>query len=678
MRFARGIGGWISQRSLVLRFALISAVLVALLGTVLTTWQGDVIRRANIASASRTATYSMGVATGVLGSKPGNGAAIDAAQYAQVTLLLRSMVATHEYLGATAWGPNVSGSGNQIVYAVEKGRSGQHEPARPQVAEALAGKLVTTEVSSPSDAIPDPTERRALHSGGTLLEVYTPVRLNGTVFAAVEFYQPWKPVQQLIASQTREMLLIVGAGLLLLWAGLLSLVLSASRKLRAQSAENRQFASHDSLTGLPNRKLLGELGQLALQAGARSGRPVGVLLLDLDNFKEVNDTLGHHSGDLLLQQVAGRLSGTLRGGDSVARLGGDEFVVLLTALEAPVEAEAAAQRIINALSEPFVVDDVSLDIEASIGVAVSPQHGTDMESLLQHADIGMYTAKASRSGVAVYSPEADRRSPRQLGMLGQLRRAVNDASQLVLHYQPKVALATGELLGVEALVRWQHPTEGLLLPGEFIPLAEQTGLIHPLTVLILEQALVQSRIWSQAGHELPVAVNISARNLLDSGFPALVARLLREHHAHPANLELEITESAIMIDPEKAIAVLIRLRALGVVLTIDDFGTGYSSMTRLAKLPVQQLKVDQSFVTHMTKGSKDAAIVRSCIELGHNLGMTVVAEGVETAAVWNELMMLGCDQAQGYFLGTPMPAEGIEAWMAGKRVIALPKSVRPR
>ena len=676
MRYARGVAGWVAERSLVLRFALISAVLVAVLGSVLITWQGNVIRRANLDAAAHTATYSMSLTIGLLGSKPSDAPVLSAAQYAQVTALLRSMVATHEYLGATAWGPT-----RQVVYAVEKGRIGQHEPSRPEVAQALAGKLVTTLVSSPSAGIPDRTERSALVSGGTLLEVFTPVRLNGSVVAAVEFYQPWKPVQQIISSQTREMLLIVGAGLLLLWAGLLSVVLSASRKLRIQSAENRQFASHDSLTGLPNRKLLGELGQLALQAGVRSGRPVGVLLLDLDNFKEVNDTLGHHSGDLLLQQVAARLSGTLRGGDSVARLGGDEFVVLLTDLRLAAEAEAAAQRIIGALSDPFVIDEVSLDIEASIGVATSPQHGTEMESLLQHADIGMYVAKASRSGVAVYSPETDRRTPRQLGMLGQLRRAVNDSSQLVLHYQPKVALATGELKGVEALVRWQHPTEGLLLPAEFIPLAEQTGLIHPLTVLILEQALVQSKIWSDAGLRLPIAVNISARNLLDTTFPALVGRLLREHHAEPANLELEITESAIMVDPEKAIAVLIRLRALGVVLTIDDFGTGYSSMTRLAKLPVQQLKIDQSFVTHMTADSKDAAIVRSCIELGRNLGMTVVAEGVETAGVWNQLMALGCDQAQGYFLGTPMPAEGIAAWVvaeAGKRVIALPRGVRPR
>jgi diguanylate cyclase (GGDEF)-like protein len=651
------ISRWLGRQSFVLRFALVSVLLVGLIAAVLTTWLAGVIRSSNIAAASGIATYSMGLTVGEIDAKAGGPAQISAAEYAQVTHLLRSMVSTGHFVGATAWS-----SPSLVAYAVEPGRTGRSETSRIQVAEALAGRTVTVAVHAPLAGVPDLTERAGLRQG-PLLEIFTPVRINGHVVAAVEFYQPLSPVERQISHDIRQMLLLVGAGLLVLWAGLLSLVLSASHKVRKQSAINRDSSLHDALTGLPNRRLLATRVREALLASTRSGRSVGVLLLDLDRFKEVNDTLGHQSGDKLLQQVSERLTGTLRGDDSVARLGGDEFVVLLPEVTNVSDACAAADRITAALAEPFVVEAMSLDVEASIGVAVSPEHGTDFDTLLRHADIGMYSAKTTGSGVAVYAPNKDARSVKQLNMLGQLRRAVNDSAGFVLHYQPKAALINGEVQGFEALLRWQHPTDGLIFPSEFIPLAEQTGLIVPLTSWILREAIVQSRAWREAGIEVPLAVNVSARSLLDSNLPAQLRTLLTENDVRPEQLELELTEGVIMSDPEKAKLVLGELKALGVRLTIDDFGSGYSSMTRLKDLPVHQLKVDQSFVTQMTPHSADAAIVRSCIELGRNLGMTVIAEGVETAYVWNQLTELGCDQAQGYYLARPMPAAAVPGWI---------------
>jgi diguanylate cyclase (GGDEF)-like protein len=653
----RASGGRNRRASLVVRFGLVSAVLAGLLGIVLTSWLTAFIRSSNVAHAENTATYSMGVVMGAVGVEQDQPGSFTGAQYTQVTVLLKAMVATGKFVGASAWTPD-----GIVVYAIEPGRLGRHERTRPQVAQALRGQVASAVVKAPLAGVAVGTERSALRSGGPLLEVFVPVRLNNRVVAAVGFYQRWQPIQQAIDREVRKMLLLVGAGLVVLWAGLLRLVWTASRKLRAQSAANWELASHDRLTGLANRELLQERVQQALRGSTRSGRHCALLLLDLDRFKEVNDTLGHHVGDLLLQQVGPRLEGVLRDGDSIARLGGDEFVVLLTDLEDPLRARDVAKRIVMVVSAPFRLDSMSVDVDVSIGIALSPQHGTDFDELLQHADIAMYAAKTSRSGFAVYAPETDQASPERLAMLGQLRQAVEEPSQLLLHYQPKADLVTGEVLGVEALVRWQHPTRGLLPPGEFIPLAERTGLIRPLTVQVLAAALTQVRAWNQQGLKLQMAVNISTR-CLDEGLPDLVSHLLQENQVPSGQLELEITESTIMADPDRAITVLTRLQALGVGLSIDDFGTGYSSMAYLKLLPVNELKIDQSFVTGMTKGSTDTAIVRSCIELAHNLGMTVIAEGVETASVWSQLTELGCNLGQGYYLAKPMPADTAYTWM---------------
>ena len=455
--------------------------------------------------------------------------------------------------------------------------------------------------------------------------------------------------------------LVAGAvGIIALGVFLLVLV-GYQRRLLRQAAASSHQALHDALTGLPNRELFADRVGQAIRAADRELQPAALLLLDLDRFKDVNDTLGHHHGDQLLREVGTRLQGALRQVDTVARLGGDEFAVLVPGATAE-GAAAVADKLRTALHAPLTLDGVTLDLDASIGIAVYPDHGNDTAELLQHADVAMYAAKQTHAGFMVYDPTVDQHSPRRLALLGGLRRAL-ERNELVLHYQPKADLGTGRILGAEALVRWQHPDHGLLGPGEFIPLAERTGLIHPLTRWVLDTALRQASQWHRDGHQLSVAVNVSTRCLLDPSFPDQVAERLGAWQVPAGSLVLEVTESAVMADPARALDVLGRLHALGVRLAVDDFGTGYSSMAYLKALPVDELKVDRSFVGQMADSSSDAVIVRSTIDLGHNLGLRVVAEGVESQEAWQSLEALGCDTAQGYYLGRPMPAADLEHWL---------------
>jgi diguanylate cyclase (GGDEF)-like protein len=450
-----------------------------------------------------------------------------------------------------------------------------------------------------------------------------------------------------------------GLGLLgVFWA----IMLGYQRRTQRQAAENAQLALHDALTGLPNRTLLRDRTNQAIRQADRELVPAALLLLDLDRFKEVNDTLGHHYGDQLLVQVGQRLHATLRTVDTVARLGGDEFAVLLPRIETAEGAIAVANKLQAALAQPFPLEGLTLDVEASIGLAIYPEHGNDPDELLQHADIAMYAAKDTHAGFVVFDPTLDQHSPRRLALLGELRRAI-DARQLVLHYQPKVDAHSGQVLGVEALVRWQHPGHGLIPPNDFIPLAERTGLIAPLTHYVLDAALHQCRDWRRSGHELAVAVNVSARRLLDREFPDEVAGLLARWEIPARLLVVEITESTIMADPTRAMEILGRLNAMGVEVSIDDFGTGYSSMAYLKSLPVHELKVDRSFVTQMTSDTRDAVIVRSTVELGRNLGLRVVAEGVEDSLTLQELDALGCDAIQGYYISRPVPPDDLIHWL---------------
>ena len=447
----------------------------------------------------------------------------------------------------------------------------------------------------------------------------------------------------------------VGLGLL---AGCWLLLLGYQRRIKHQ-------ALSDALTGLPNRTLLHDRTGQAIRQADRELSPTALLLIDLDRFKEVNDTLGHHYGDQLLLQVGQRLQAALRQVDTVARLGGDEFAVLLPRIASAEGAVAVARKLQAALEEPFPLDGLTVDVEASIGVALYPEHGNDPEELLQRADIAMYTAKETHAGFVLFDPKQNQHSPKRLALLGELRRAL-EQRQLLLHYQPKVDAHSGRVLGVEALVRWQHPDHGLVPPGEFIPLAERTGLITPLTHYVLDEALRQCRQWHDAGHELTVAVNVSARRLLDLQFPDEVADLLARHQVPTRLLVVELTESTIMADPVHALEVLSRLNAMGVQLSIDDFGTGYSSMAYLKSLPVHELKVDRSFVSQMISNSNDAVIVHSTVDLGRNLGLRVVAEGVEDPQTLQQQDLLGCHAVQGYHISRPVAADELVSWLERK------------
>jgi diguanylate cyclase (GGDEF)-like protein/PAS domain S-box-containing protein len=435
----------------------------------------------------------------------------------------------------------------------------------------------------------------------------------------------------------------------------------AESALRRQAEFNRHQALHDSLTGLPNRVLFQDRVRQAILAAQRGGKKVSVLVMDLDRFKEINDTLGHAAGDRFLADAAKRIQGTLRGADSIARLGGDEFGILLhdSTDESVV---GAAERIRMAFEEPFSLDGLPLQMEASIGVASYPAHAYDVEGLIQRADVAMYVAKTDGRGWALYDPELDRHEPQRLALISELRRAI-DEHELVLHYQPKITLSSGRVDGVEALVRWHHPTRGLIGPDEFIGIAQETSLIKPFTLWVVEEALRQCREWAEEGRSLTVAVNVSTRNLIDIDFPDQVGELLVKYDIAPELLELEITETAIVADMFRMRTVLERLGQMGLRLSVDDFGTGYTSLGYLRRLPINELKIDRSFVTNMTCSDEDAVIVRSTIDLGRNLGLEVVAEGVEDPAVLERLKELGCDVAQGFLMSHPIPAAELTLWL---------------
>lgn len=448
-----------------------------------------------------------------------------------------------------------------------------------------------------------------------------------------------------------------------------------SARKRLEGALQHQ-ALHDALTGLPNRALLHDRLDQALRSARRGARPPALLLLDLDHFKRINDTHGHQAGDRLLQEVAGRLTRTIRASDTVARLGGDEFAILLP--ETGRDGAIGVADAIRAGVAPLImVEGQDLHVAVSIGIALAAERDgrdTDARTLLRHADVAMYDAKRTRSGHALYSAARDRHGSGVLALASELGAAI-DAGQLIVRYQPKLRLGPspnatdatdageGRIDAVEALVRWVHPERGLIPPDDFIPLAERTGLIIPLTTWVLDAALRQARVWSRAGRTLSVEVNLSMANLRDPDLPDTIARALARYTLPARRLRLELTESMIMADPPGAAAALARLAALGVHGAIDDFGTGYSSLAYLKHLPVDEIKIDRAFVRHAGADAADAAIIQAIVTLGHGLGMRVVAEGVEDQAALDLVERLGCDAAQGYHVSEPLAAADVLGWL---------------
>jgi len=437
----------------------------------------------------------------------------------------------------------------------------------------------------------------------------------------------------------------------------------ATVELAAKQAENEHQALHDSLTGMPNRMLFQHRLVDAIDEARRAGGKLAVMLLDLDHFKEINDTLGHHFGDLLLQEIGPRLSSVLREGDLMARLGGDEFGVVLPELPDDRTAIRIVERLIEELEHPVTVEGLALDVSGSVGIALFPAQANDAEALLRRADVAMYAAKEAGGGYELYHEDLDRHNPQRLTLIGQVRPAL-ESGEFTLFYQPKVRLSDGRVAGAEALIRWQHPSLGLVPPDEFIPLVEKTVLLRPLTHFVVETALKQWREWADMGIRLPIAINISTRSLLDGELPGATAEHLRRWDVPPAFLRMELTESFLMSDSGRSTAVLDALSDVGVGLSIDDFGTGYSSLSYLKRLPIEEIKIDRSFVMQMHVDANDFMIVRATVDLGRNLGLRVVAEGVEDLATFDRLAEFGCDEAQGYYIAKPMPAIEFTRWLS--------------
>ena len=531
---------------------------------------------------------------------------------------------------------------------------------------AFDGRVVFSDDGSIADSVPrsDPAFTSA-SDGATAVDivdmpaseaeairVLQPVvaNANGRSVGILEIYLPYAPVAVKVEAATSRTYWRLGVGLVILYVILGGISWSITRRLRRYAVQREHEALHDPLTGLPNRKLFrGRLEELTLRDVSYA-----VVLIDLDRFKTINDTLGHHAGDALLRIVADRLTGSLRTDDTVARLGGDEFGVLLPGVDDPLTACAMVEHARTALGAEVSLDDVCLTVEASFGIALSPRDGDDPEALLRSADAAMYQGKRGVEGVIVFDAAYASAPAHDLGLQSDVRKAI-EHDQLRLHYQPKIDLSTGEVVGVEALVRWQHPERGLLPPAEFIPAMEQTSLIDPLTSWVLERALKDCAQWTALGATWTVAVNVSARNLDSAGFAATVTEALERCGVSPARLQIELTETALAINADVAQATLSKLVDRGVGVALDDFGVGYASLAHLRSLPLAEVKVDRGFVLGVEDSDSAREVVRSLIQLAHGLGLVVTAEGVENAATTEWLRASHCDNAQGYFFSRPVP-----------------------
>jgi len=536
----------------------------------------------------------------------------------------------------------VNGHG-RVVVALDRGLVGRRLRS-PLLTAALKGKSTAGEFDE-----------------GTV-DIYSPVRaVGGQPVGALRVRMPSGAIDASVTGQTSPLYLILGLGLGTLCLGLGLVLREAKARMVQETTRKERQALSDALTGLPNRTLFNDLLEKALADCPRNKR-VGVLLMDLDRFKEINDSLGHFNGDRVIERVGERLKIIVREGDTVARLGGDEFAMLLPNISDAEAATVAAKRVHKTLEEPFTAGGLALRVESSIGIALYPDHGDKAGKLMRAADVAMYASKKGHTGHAIYSPDQQHYSPARLGLVAQLDRAMAQ-SELVLHYQPKARFDNGAVDGAEALVRWQHPERGLLPPDEFIPVTEHTSMIRPVTIYLLEQALEQGMLWRRNGINLRLAVNLSPQILLDLELPREIEQMLNRVGAPADSLELEVTESAIIYDPRRAQIVLDGLSRMGLRIAIDDFGTGYSSLVSLKNLPVSTIKIDKSFVMAMNEDNNDAAIVKSTIQLGHNLGLEVVAEGVETPTAWARLAEMGCDVAQGFYLSRPLEGARFMSWL---------------
>ncbi len=644
------------RRTLTTTFALVSLVAMSALGVSLVTSVGQLMRQQALDDAQRTAA-------------------------AYVNAGISDRVSVTEWTTEQFSARTVSGfagnlmSDHNLVEVRIFGRSGRPLfdtngtasafPDTVRLDRALGHNEATSELVTqvdPAAAVGPTSPASVVSTVETVLDVYVPIHVRGAQarpVAVAEVVLDFAPTSKATTEAVRRVSILVALGLLAVWLLLFRTVRKASRVLRASASENARLALLDPLTGLPNRRLLSQRLEVATEQARVNRALVGLLILDLDRFKEINDSLGHDRGDQLLQQVACRLNGIVRSTDTVARLGGDEFAVLLTTVRSVDDGVMFGQRILEQFAEPYHVDGLVLHVEASVGLAVLPDHADDIQTLMKHADVAMYVAKAGRIGLSVYDSEGDSSSTAKLVMLGDLRQALGADDQLSMHYQPKIDLNSGEIVGLEALLRWRHPTRGNVPPSDFVPLAERTGLVHHLTHKVFELVLSQIQQWRVDGWEVVVALNLSALNLSEPDLDTKIAALLERYDVPAYLLEFEITESAIVQDPERAALTLRRIAAMGSTIALDDFGIGNTSISQLRDLPIDTLKIDQSFIVDMDNGNE--VLVRVITDLAHEFQMIAVAEGVEMASTAERLRAIGCDLAQGYLYSRPLPADELPA-----------------
>jgi diguanylate cyclase (GGDEF)-like protein len=632
---------------LVLRFALYSGVLLAFAaGSILL-----YVRHSERGRAERAATREARLVTDTLLAERLRRSDFDAPVVGNRRETLDRLFARRVVLDGVVRADLVDPHG-KITYSTDHELIGRPSVDQGRVIEAMSGSVVSSVGSAPE--------------GGELLHAFVPVTVsNGGHAGAVVLSQDYAPVAAAARKVLLPVVILFEAILIALYVALFPILRRVTNRLRHQMEALEHTALHDPLTGLPNRMLFGRYVEQAVQAAQREDRGVAVMMLDLDRFKEINDTLGHASGDLLLQELAHRLSDLLGTEGNVARLGGDEFGVVSRLAVDRASSLALAERIRQSIGEPFVLAGIALEVHASVGIALHPDHGSDVETLMRHADVAMYEAKKTHQP-RLYRAVDNHYSSTRLARAGRLRHAI-ERDELELAFQPQVDLTTGQVHTAEALVRWRHPEQGLLLPDDFIPLAEHSGLIRPLTHWTLRTAIGQAARWKDDGLRLAVAVNVSGRDIVDLTLPDEIEDMLREFGLEASVLELEITESTLMTDPVRATTVIRRLSELGVRIAIDDFGSGYSSLSHLRRLAVDVLKIDKSFVLNMDSDENDLTIVRSTIDLAHNLGLTVVAEGVEDDASLGRLVSLGCDSVQGFHLSRPVSAPKLTAWLNARK-----------
>ena len=559
----------------------------------------------------------------------------------------------------TALRVRLRGPDGSIAFADDGTMQPGGGPLPDDLGRAVRGATVAEIASLDSDPV-DGAQR----GGVPVAEVYRPLRAThspGRVLGVLELYIPYAPIAAGVDGALGDLYLRLAAGLSIFWLVLAGIAGSIARRIRRHAAEQEHLALHDALTGLPNRALFNDRAAQAIALAARTQGDVSLVVIDLDRFQQINATLGHAGGDSFLRRLSENLRQTLREGDTAARLSSDEFGLVLPGIgrEAVMP---ILERVRLACALEIQIDGLPISAEASIGSAAWPLDGTDVDTLMQRASTAMRSAKRLHDGIALAEHSESTIAHDDLTLISELRQAI-ERDELVLHYQPRADSKSGAVSSVEALVRWQHPQRGLLPPAAFIPVAEVTELIVPLTRWVLARAIEQLGAWSEVYPSLGLSVNISARNLRDASLPEQVLEILAANEVEPARLCLELTETALVSDPTTAEIVLTRLAAAGIEISLDDFGQGFTSLSYLGRLPLDELKIDRSFVSHILEQRESDAIVRSVIALGHQLGLRVVAEGVETGAVAHALVDMGCDTLQGYLLSRPLPPEALAAWM---------------